>query len=70
MKDYVKFKNLINGNVYIVAGRDFADACRRSSRIATPEHRQFIESLIQTPVNGEAGLRFFAGTDIVVNIEE
>ena len=69
MKSYLKFKNLINDNVYIVAGKDFYDACKRSSRIATPDNRQFIGSLIQTPVNSEAGLKFFAGTDIVVNIE-
>ena len=69
-KSYLKFKNLTNDTVYIVAGKDFYDACRRSSRITTPEHRQFIGSLIQTPVNSDAGLEFFAGADIVVNIEE
>ena len=70
MKSYLKFKNLNNDMVYIVVGRDFADACKRSSRIAPPKGRQFIGSLIQTPVNSEAGLNFFAGADIVVNIEE
>lgn len=68
MQSYLKFKS--NDITYIVAGRDFADACRRSSRIAAPEDREFIGSLIQTPVNSEAGLKFFAGTDIVVNMEE
>lgn len=68
MKSYLKFKT--NNTVYIVAGRDFADACKRASKIAGPEDREFIGSLIQTPVNSETGLKFFAGTDIVVNIEE
>ena len=69
MKSYLKFKNLINDTVYIVEGRDFYDACKKSSRIAAPKDRQFISSLTQTPVNSEAGLKFFEGTDIVINLE-
>ena len=69
-KSYLKFKNLINDTIYIVAGKDFHDACKRSSRIAPAKKRQFISSLIQTPVNSEAGLKFFAGTDIVINLEK
>ena len=69
-KSYLKFKNLTNNTVYIVAGKDFHDACKRSSRITAPRNRQFIGALIQTPVNSKAGLKFFAGTDIVINIEE
>lgn len=68
-KSYVKFKNLIDNTVYIVAGKDFYDACKRSSKIAPPENRQFISSLIQTPVNSETGLQFFSGADIVINLE-
>ena len=68
-KSYLKFKNLTNDTVYIVAGKDFYDACNRSSRITAPKNRQFIGSLIQTPVNSEAGLRFFSGADVVVNLE-
>ena len=68
-KSYVKFKNLTNDTIYIVGGKDFYDACKRSSKIAPPEKRQFISSLIQTPVNSEAGLQFFAGADIVINLE-
>lgn len=68
-KSYVKFKNSTNNTVYIVAGKDFCDACKRSSRIASPDERQFISSLIQTPVNSEAGLKFFSGADIVINLE-
>ena len=66
-KSYLKFKNLTNGFIYIVEGKDFHDACKRSLRIAPPNNREFIESLIQTPVNSEAGLEFFSDTDIVVN---
>ena len=68
-KSYLKFKNLTNGFIYIVEGKDFHDACKRSSRITRPKNRQFIGSLIQTPVNSETGLKFFAGTDIVINLE-
>ena len=64
MKSYLKFRNLINDTVYIVAGRDLHDACKRSSR------RQFIGTLIQAPVNSEAGLKFFSGTDVVINLEQ
>ena len=70
MKSYLKFKNVINDTIYIVAGKDFYDACKRASRITAPKNRQFIASLIQTPVNSEAGLKFFAGTDIVINLEQ
>lgn len=66
-KSYVKFKNLTNNAIYIVAGKDFYDACKRSSRITPPEKRQYISSLIQTPVNSEAGLKFFSGADIIIN---
>lgn len=68
MRSYLKFKS--NDTIYIVAGKDFYDACKRSSRIEPSEDREFIGSLIQTPVNTETGLKFFTGTDIVVNIEE
>lgn len=70
MKSYLKFKNLINDITYIVEGKDFHDAYKRSSRIAPPKDRQFIDSLIQTPVNSEAGLKFFSGTDVVINLEK
>lgn len=69
-KSYLKFKNLINDTIYIVAGKDLHDACTRSSRIAPPKKRQFIGTLIQTPVNSEAGLRFFSGTDVIINLEQ
>ena len=68
-KSYLKFKNLINDTVYIVAGKDLYDACKRSSKIAPAPKRQFIGTLIQTPVNSEAGLRFFSGADVVINLE-
>lgn len=68
-KSYIKFKNLTNDTIYIVAGKDFNEACNRSSRIVPPKKRQYISSLIQTPVNSEAGLQFFSDADIVINLE-
>lgn len=68
-KSYLKFKNLVNDVVYIVEGEDFYDACKRASRIAPPAKRQFIGSLIQTPVNSKAGIKFFADTNVVINLE-
>lgn len=69
MLDYNKFKNLSNGLIYIVEGHDYFDACIRSNKIATKENRQHINALIQTPVNSEAGMKFFSNADVVVNIE-
>lgn len=69
MNSYNKFKNSLNGLIYIVEGHDYFDACIRSNKIATKENRQHINALIQTPVNSEAGMEFFSDADIVVNIE-
>ena len=65
MKDYIKWKDTRNGLVYIARGTDFKNACDKANRQTPKKYRQFIGSLIQTPLNTNATYCFFINTDIV-----
>ncbi len=65
MKDYIKFKDTRTGLVYIAGGTDFKNACDKANRQTPKEYRQFVASLIQTPLHTLAACDFFNHTDVI-----